>query len=63
MGLGIADALRWQELADDARSVAEQLTDLEAWRTMCAIVQGYERLAERARERERTGEPRTKLQA
>ena len=56
MGLGTADAVRWQELADEARSAAEQLHDPGAWRVMCAIVRGYERLAERALERERSGE-------
>ena len=44
-------ALRWQQLAEEASSIARQLTDPEAIDIMRHIVRGYEILAENARKR------------
>ena len=51
-GLGMTDLLKdpahWRERAEEARRVAETLTDPKARRTMQEIAASYERLAERA---------------
>jgi hypothetical protein len=41
-------ALRWRALADEARSIAGQMTDPQAKLILLTIARGYERLAERA---------------
>jgi hypothetical protein len=38
----------WQERAEDARRVAEQMTDMEARKTMLKVAEAYTHLAERA---------------
>ena len=43
---------RWQSLADDARSVANEMTDEDAKAVMLGIADKYALLAERARARE-----------
>ena len=45
------DPEHWRSRAEEARSVAEQLSDPEAKRTMLRIAAEYELLAERAERR------------
>ena len=47
----IEDAQHWRERAEEMRAVAEALCDAEAQRMMLGIAEGYERLAQRARDR------------
>ena len=42
------DAAYWYSRAEEARSLAEIITDVEARRLMSVIADGYERLAELA---------------
>jgi len=42
-------ARRWQQLAEEASSIARKMTDPEAIQIMRHIVQGYEILAEHAK--------------
>jgi len=39
----------WRERAKEARKLAEKMDDAEAKRTMLAIAESYDRLAERAK--------------
>jgi hypothetical protein len=41
-------ALRWRILADEARTIADQMTDPQAKLILLTIARGYDRLAERA---------------
>jgi hypothetical protein len=43
----------WRKRAEQARTIAEQLSDPESKRTMLRIAQDYERLAEQAKLRAR----------
>ena len=45
------DPKHWRERAEEARSIADQVSDPEAKRTMLRIADDYERLAEHARRR------------
>ena len=45
------DAEHWLSRAEETRTIAEIMTDLEAKRIMFDIAEGYDRLAERAVER------------
>lgn len=45
----LSDPKHWRERADEARRVANQLTDPDAKKTMLGIAASYDRLAERAR--------------
>lgn len=45
------DAEHWWSRAEETRTIAEIMTDLEARRIMFDIAEGYDRLAERAVER------------
>jgi hypothetical protein len=45
------DAEHWWSRAEETRTIAEIMTDLEAKRIMFDIAEGYDRLAERAVER------------
>jgi hypothetical protein len=45
------DAEHWWSRAEETRTIAEIITDLEAKRIMFDIAEGYARLAERAVER------------
>ena len=45
------DAEHWWGRAEEARTIAEIMTDPEARRIMFDIAEGYDRLAERAAER------------
>jgi hypothetical protein len=47
------DPEHWRSRAEEARSVAEQLSDPESKRTMLRIASDYERLAEHAELRAR----------
>ena len=51
------NSAQWQRLADDARAIAGQMKDPAARKTMMRVVEGYERLAERAKKHHRS--PRT----
>jgi hypothetical protein len=42
---------RWRGLAEEARTVADQMTDREAKVILLTIAQGYEHLAQRAEAR------------
>jgi hypothetical protein len=44
----LKDPKHWRERGDDARRVANQLTDPEARKTMLGIAESYDRLAQRA---------------
>jgi hypothetical protein len=44
----LKDPAHWRERAEEARRVAETLTDPKARQTMQEIAESYERLAERA---------------
>jgi len=44
-------ARRWRQLAEEAGSIAREMTNLEAIQFMRHIVQGYEILAEHAKKR------------
>jgi hypothetical protein len=41
----IADLQHWRQRAEEARTIAEQLSDLQAKRTMLGIADDYDRLA------------------
>ena len=45
------DPRHWEERADEAKTMAEGMRDLEAKTTMLKVVELYERLAHWARER------------
>jgi hypothetical protein len=45
------DVEHWWSRAEETRTIAEIMTDLEARRIMFDIAEGYDRLAERAAER------------
>jgi hypothetical protein len=46
---------RWLERAEEAHSIAEQLSDPESRRMMLRIAEDYERLATHARRRKKGG--------
>jgi len=46
------DAAHWRERAEEARAIAETLTDPVARETMLRIAQEYEKLAKRAETRQ-----------
>ena len=48
----LTNAKHWRDRAEEARATAERMTDPKAERVMLAIAIGYERLAERAEERQ-----------
>jgi hypothetical protein len=50
-------ALRWQALADEARTIADQMTDPQQKLILLTIARGYDRLAERASARSARTEP------
>ena len=56
----INDPKHWLHRAEEARSLAEQMTDLESKRMMLDIAGEYERLAERAEERAAKLPPQSK---
>jgi hypothetical protein len=49
------DPKHWQERAEEARSIAEQLKDAESRRMLLRISDDYERLAAHARARMKPG--------
>ena len=51
-------ALRWRALADEARTIADQMTDPQQKLILLTIARGYDRLAERAAARRSRTEPR-----
>jgi hypothetical protein len=51
------DAEHWWSRAEEARTIAEIMTDPEARQIMFDIADGYDRLAERAAERIANGTP------
>jgi hypothetical protein len=48
------DPEHWRSRAEEARTIAEQLSDPESKRTMLRIADDYERLAEHAKLRARS---------
>ena len=56
----INDPKHWLNRAEEARSVTEQMTDLESKRMMVDIAREYERLAKRAEERAAKLPPQSK---
>ena len=54
-------ALRWRALADEARTIADQMTDQQAKLVLLTIARGYDRLAERAAVRKQQTDPETDL--
>jgi hypothetical protein len=52
-------ALRWRALADEARTIADQMTDQQAKLVLLTIARGYDRLAERAAVRKQQTDPET----
>jgi hypothetical protein len=53
------DPEHWRSRAEEARNIAEQLSDLESRRTMLRIAADYERLAEHAEPRATRKSPAT----
>ena len=51
----INDPKHWRDRAEEARAMAEALTDAEAKRLMHEIADGYERMARRAEDRRAAG--------
>ena len=49
--------LRWQALAEEARTIADQMTDPQAKLILLTIARGYDRLAERAAARKQQTDP------
>ena len=47
----INDPAHWRQRAEEARSVAEQMTEPQSKEAMLRIAKDYERLAERAAQR------------
>jgi hypothetical protein len=47
----INDSKHWRERAEEARAVAEQLTDEKSREAMLRIAKDYDQLAERAKRR------------
>ena len=47
----INDPAHWRQRADEARTIAEQMSDLQSKDSMLRIAKDYECLAERAEER------------
>ena len=45
------DPAHWRQRADEARAMAEQMTDRDARQMMLGIAEDYEKLAKRAEER------------
>ncbi len=45
------DPAHWRQRADEARAMAEQMTDRDAKQMMLGIAEDYEKLAKRAEER------------
>ncbi len=45
------DPAHWRQRADEARAMAEQITDRDARQMMLGIAEDYEKLAKRAEER------------
>jgi hypothetical protein len=52
-------ALRWRALAEEARTIADQMTDPQAKLVLLTIARGYDRLAERAAARKQQIDPET----
>ncbi len=50
------NAKRWRERADEARRLADGMTDAERKGLMLAVADAYERLAERAGQKAKTTE-------
>jgi hypothetical protein len=48
------DHTYWRELAEEARAIAEAMTDLQCRIAMLQIADGYERIADRAEIRAKT---------
>ena len=51
--------LRWQTLAEEARTIADQMTDPQARLILFTIARGYDRLAQRAAARKAQTNPDT----
>jgi hypothetical protein len=51
MPSGVDDAKRWRSRPENARSIADEMVDPEARRTMWSIAAGYELLARHAESR------------
>ena len=51
MQSNVDNAERWRKLAEEARAVADQLTDLDAKQIMLRIADGYELLMRHAEDR------------
>ena len=51
------DAAHWRDRAEEARSLAEQMTDPESRERMLRIAADYDKLAERAAERAKKTAP------
>jgi hypothetical protein len=49
--------LRWRALAEEARTIADQMTDPQAKLILLTIARGYDRLAERAAARAAQTDP------
>ena len=53
------DAEHWWSRAEETRTIAELMNDPEAKRIMFDIAEGYDRLAERAADKEASRKPDT----
>ena len=48
------DPAHWRKRADEARAMAEQMTDRDAKQMMLGIAEDYEKLAKRAEQRSKS---------
>ena len=55
MPLSIHDPKYWHTRAEEARALAQQIKDPSGKRTLLKIAEGYEELAERARQAGKAG--------
>jgi hypothetical protein len=49
--------LRWRALAEEAQTIADQMTDPQAKLILLTIARGYDRLAQRAAARKAQADP------
>jgi hypothetical protein len=61
MRSAVESARRWQQLAEEASSIARQMNDSESIQIMRQIVQLYEILAEHAKKRALRDKPKNDL--
>ena len=56
MPSNIDNAERWRKLAEEARAVADQMTDLDTKQIMLSIAEGYEHLTRQGEARKKNSD-------